>query len=83
MCTRSHFCHGNSVIPHTISAKMIAANPNDVCGVSSRRGGVKTRGSVEPPRLVTLSYVPKGAAAKKKPVVLVRVAARLGPPNMM
>jgi leucyl aminopeptidase len=30
-----------------------------------------TRGSSEPPRLVTVSYVPKGAAAKKAPVVLV------------
>jgi leucyl aminopeptidase len=30
-----------------------------------------TRGSVEPPRLVTVSYVPKGAAAKRPPVVLV------------
>ncbi|WP_242344681.1 leucyl aminopeptidase [Anaeromyxobacter terrae] len=30
-----------------------------------------TRGSSEPPRLVTVSYVPKGPAAKKAPVVLV------------
>ncbi|MBK9518433.1 MAG: leucyl aminopeptidase [Anaeromyxobacter sp.] len=30
-----------------------------------------TRGSVEPPRLVTLSWIPKGAAARKRPVVLV------------
>ncbi|HYG68491.1 MAG TPA: leucyl aminopeptidase, partial [Anaeromyxobacteraceae bacterium] len=30
-----------------------------------------TRGSVEEPRLVKVSYVPKGAAAKKAPVVLV------------
>jgi leucyl aminopeptidase len=30
-----------------------------------------TRGSVEPPRLVTVSYLPKGAAAKRPPVVLV------------
>ncbi|HSD18509.1 MAG TPA: leucyl aminopeptidase [Anaeromyxobacter sp.] len=30
-----------------------------------------TRGSSEPPRLVTVSYVPEGAAANKAPVVLV------------
>ena len=30
-----------------------------------------TRGSIEPPRLVTLSYLPRGAAARRKPVVLV------------
>jgi leucyl aminopeptidase len=30
-----------------------------------------TRGSVEPPRLVTVSYTPKGAGARKPPVVLV------------
>jgi len=30
-----------------------------------------TRGSIEPPRLVTVSYVPKGAGAKRPPVVLV------------
>jgi leucyl aminopeptidase len=30
-----------------------------------------TRGSSEPPRLVTLSWIPKGAAAKRRPVVLV------------
>jgi leucyl aminopeptidase len=30
-----------------------------------------TRGSVEPPRLVRVSYLPKGAAARKPPLVLV------------
>lgn len=30
-----------------------------------------TRGSAEPPRLVTVSWVPKGAAARKRPLVLV------------
>ncbi len=30
-----------------------------------------TRGSAEPPRLVTVSWVPRGAAARKRPVVLV------------
>ncbi|MGC4000163.1 MAG: leucyl aminopeptidase [Anaeromyxobacter sp.] len=30
-----------------------------------------TRGSAEPPRLVRVSYLPKGAAAKRAPVVLV------------
>ena len=30
-----------------------------------------TRGSAEPPRLVTVSWVPRGAAARRRPVVLV------------
>jgi leucyl aminopeptidase len=30
-----------------------------------------TRGSHEPPRLVTVSYLPRGAAARRRPVVLV------------
>lgn len=33
-------------------------------------GGV-TRGSAEPPRLVTVSFIPRGAAARRRPLVLV------------
>jgi len=46
--------------------------PKDLAALGMGMFEGVTRGSAEPPRLVTVSYLPKGAAARKrKPVVLV------------
>jgi leucyl aminopeptidase len=70
-CTPSHLADAATALAREAGLAVEVRGPKEIAALEMGMFLGVTRGSAEPPRLVQVSYVPKGAAAKKRPVVLV------------
>jgi len=70
-CTPSHLADAARALAREAGLAFEARGPREIAGLGMGMFLGVTRGSAAPPRLVTVSWVPRGAAAKRRPVVLV------------
>jgi leucyl aminopeptidase len=70
-CTPSHLADAAAALAKEAGLAVEVRGPKELQALRMGMFLGVTRGSAEPPRLVKVSWVPKGAAAKKAPVVLV------------
>jgi len=70
-CTPSHLAAAARALAREAGLGFEERGPKEIAALGMGMFLGVTRGSAEPPRLVTVSWVPRGAAAKRPPVVLV------------
>jgi len=70
-CTPSRLAHAARDLAKEAGLQAEVLGPREIAGLRMGMFLGVTRGSAEEPRLVKLSYVPKGSAARKAPVVFV------------
>ncbi len=70
-CTPTHLADAARALARDAGLRIEVRGPREIAALKMGMFLGVTRGSAEEPRLVTVSWVPKGAAARRKPVVLV------------
>jgi leucyl aminopeptidase len=70
-CTPTLLAEAATTLAHEAGLQIEVRGPKEIQALNMGMFMGVTRGSVEPARLVKVSYLPRGAAAKKRPVVLV------------
>jgi leucyl aminopeptidase len=70
-CTPSHLAGAARELARGAGLRVEVRGPREIAALGMGMFLGVTRGSAEPPRLVTVSYAPRGAAARRPPVVLV------------
>jgi leucyl aminopeptidase len=70
-CTPSHLAGAARALAREAGLAFEERGPREIAALKMGMFLGVTRGSAEPPRLVTVSWVPKGAAGRKAPLVLV------------
>jgi leucyl aminopeptidase len=70
-CTPTHLADAARALAREAGLRFEVRGPKEIAALGMGMFLGVTRGSAEPPRLVTVSWVPKGAAAKRRPLVLV------------
>jgi leucyl aminopeptidase len=70
-CTPTHLADAARALAREAGLRFEVRGPKEIAALGMGMFLGVTRGSAEPPRLVTVSWVPPGAAAKRKPLVLV------------
>jgi leucyl aminopeptidase len=70
-CTPTHLAEAARTLARDAGLAYEARGPKEIAALGMGMFLGVTRGSAEPPRLVTVSFTPRGAAAKRRPVVLV------------
>jgi leucyl aminopeptidase len=70
-CTPSHLAAAATGLARAAGLKIKVRGPREIAALRMGMFLGVTRGSAEPPRLVQVSYLPRGAAARKRPLVLV------------
>jgi leucyl aminopeptidase len=70
-CTPTHLADAARGLAREAGLRLEVRGPREIAALGMGMFLGVTRGSAEPPRLVTVSFVPRGAAAKARPVVLV------------
>jgi leucyl aminopeptidase len=70
-CTPSHLADAARALAREAGLRLEVRGPKEIAALGMGLFLGVTRGSAEPPRLVTVSFTPRGAAAKAPPLVLV------------
>jgi leucyl aminopeptidase len=70
-CTPTHLAEAARALAREARLRLEVRGPREIAALGMGMFLGVTRGSAEPPRLVTVSWLPRGAAAKARPVVLV------------
>jgi leucyl aminopeptidase len=70
-CTPTHLADAARALAREAGLRVEVRGPKEIAALGMGMFLGVTRGSAEQPRLVTVSWVPPGAAAKKRPLVLV------------
>jgi leucyl aminopeptidase len=70
-CTPAHLADAARALAREAGLRVEVRGPKEIAALGMGMFLGVTRGSAEAPRLVTVSWVPSGAAAKKRPLVLV------------
>jgi leucyl aminopeptidase len=70
-CTPSHLADEARALARGAGLEVEVRGPREIAALKMGMFLGVTRGSAEQPRLVSVSYVPRGAAARRPPVVLV------------
>jgi leucyl aminopeptidase len=70
-CTPSLLAEAATALARAAKLQVEVKGPKEIAALKMGMFLGVTRGSIEEPRLVRVSYVPKGTAAKKAPLVLV------------
>ncbi len=71
VCTPSHLARAAQELAKESGLKLELRGPREIAALRMGMFQGVTRGSAEEPRLVKLSWLPRGAAARKAPLVLV------------
>jgi len=70
-CTPTHLADAARALARAAGLRVEVRGPREIAALKMGMFLGVTRGSAEQPRLVTVSWVPKGAAARRRPLVLV------------
>ena len=70
-CTPTHLAEAARTLAREARLAFEMRGPKEIAALGMGMFLGVARGSAEPPRLVTVSWVPRGAAARRRPVVLV------------
>ncbi len=70
-CTPTHLADAARALAREAGLGFEQRGPKEIAALGMGMFLGVTRGSAEPARLVTVSWVPRGAAAKRRPIVLV------------
>jgi leucyl aminopeptidase len=70
-CTPTHLAEAAAALAKEAGLAVEIRGPREIQALKLGMFLGVTRGSAEPPRLVKVSWLPKGAAARRKPLVLV------------
>ena len=70
-CTPTHLADAARELAREAGLRVEIRGPREIAALEMGMFRGVTRGSAEPPRLVTVSHLPKGAGARRPPVVLV------------
>jgi leucyl aminopeptidase len=70
-CTPTHLADAARALARAAGLRFEVRGPKEIAALRMGMFLGVTRGSAEPPRLVTVSWIPRGVAGKARPVVLV------------